>query len=363
MDVNEYLRYVWFGNTIGTWLIAATILAGGVGVLMVVKSLLVGRFISFANRTPNQVDDLVVELLRRTRLLILVILLVAGVGFTLLVLPASVRTAIKVVAVIALFFQGMSWGNGIISFWVQRYAVRRGMTTGPAAATVGAVVVLLRIALFLVLFLFALDNLGFAIGPLVAGLGIGGIAVALAVQNILGDLFAALSIALDKPFVVGDFITIDTLGGTVEHIGLKTTRLRSLSGEQIIVGNADLLRSRINNHQRMVERRAVFTVGVTYELTPAQLGRIPVIIREAVERQKLTRFERSHFKSYGDSALNFETVYWVVTADYNAYMDIQQAVNVEIFGRFAEERIAFAHPTRTVHVISRDSSADGAATR
>ena len=251
---------------------------------------------------------------------------------------------------IALFFQGMAWGNGIISFWMQRYAVRRGMTTGPSAATVGALVFLVRIALFVVLLLFALDNLGFAIAPLIMSLGIGGIAVALAVQNILGDLLAALSIILDKPFVVGDFIVIDTHMGTVEHIGLKSTRIRSLTGEQVIIGNADLLKARINNHKRRIERRSVFTVGVTYGMTPGQLQRIPVIIREAVERQELTRFDRSHFSRYGDSALEFESVFWVLSPDYNAYMDIQHAVNVEIFTRFGEEGIEFAYPTRTLHI-------------
>jgi small-conductance mechanosensitive channel len=361
MDVREYLTLEWYGNTLGTWLIALGVFLAVVGVLLLLRRLIVGRFFRFAGRTSNQVDDLLVDLLKRTRVTVLAILALASIALLLLVLPGPLRTAAKVIAVMALFVQGMSWGNAIISFWVHHYAARRGMTTGSSAATVGALVVLARLVLFLVLFLFALDNLGFEIAPLVAGLGIGGIAVALAVQNILGDLFAALSIVVDKPFVVGDFIIIDTHMGTVEHIGLKTTRLRSLSGEQVIIGNADLLRARINNYQRMVERRAVFSIGVAYETPPAAIARIPVMIREAIGHQDRVRFDRSHFKAFGDSALTFETVYWVLTPDYNAYMDIQQAINIELFSRFRAEDIAFAYPKRTVTLVDRgaDAGADG----
>ena len=350
MDVRQYLTYVWYGNTVGTWLLAAGILAAVIAVLMLIKHVLVGRFIRFAGRTPNQVDDVIVDLVKRTRISVLIILAFAGVALTLLVLIPPIRTALKFIAVIALFLQAMSWGNSIISFWVTHYAARRGMTTGSSAGTIGALVVLARVALFIVLFLFALDNLGFKIAPLIAGLGIGGIAVALAVQNILGDLFAALSIVVDKPFAVGDFIVIDTHSGTVEHIGLKSTRLRSLSGEQIIIGNADLLKARINNYQRMVERRAVFTIGVTYETRADLVQRVPTIVREAVSHQARTRFDRSHFRKFGESSLDFETVYWVLSPDYNVYMDIQQAINLELFTRFREEGIEFAYPTRTIHV-------------
>lgn len=356
MDVNDLLNTQWLGNSVRDWLIAVAILAAVVAALIGIKALVVGRFIKFATRTSNEIDDLVVELLRRTRLTVLIILAIAAVGFTTLELLPPIRTAFKFVAVIALFFQGMSWGNGVISFWVQRHASRRGMTTGPSGATVGALVVLVRIVLFLVLLLFALDNLGFQITPLVTGLGIGGIAVALAVQNILGDLFAALSIVLDKPFAVGDFLVIDTHSGTVEHVGLKTTRLRSLSGEQIIIGNADLLKARISNFQRMVERRAVFRLGVVYETTQEQLSRIPAIVRLAVVRQNLTRFDRCHLKQFTDNDLEFETVYWMLTADYNVYMETQQAINLEIFRRFSEEKIELAHRARVYQLTTSPPS-------
>ena len=350
MDVPEYLSYVWYGNTVGQWLLAAGIFAASVAILMLVKRLVIGRFFHFASRSPNEIDDIIVELLKRTRVSVLMIFALAGVTLLLLVLAPPVRTAIKFVAVVALFFQGMSWGNAIISYWVSHYAARRGMTSGSSAGTVGALVVLARVALFIILLLFALDNLGFQIAPLIAGLGIGGIAIALAVQNILGDLFAALSIVVDKPFAVGDFIVIDTHLGTVEHIGLKSTRIRALSGEQIIIGNADLLKARINNYKRMVERRAVFKLGVTYDTDADALRRIPGIVQQAIAQQDRTRFDRCHFRTYSDSSLDFETVYWVLTPEFNAYMDIQQAINLEILIRFRAEGIEFAYPTRTIHL-------------
>jgi small-conductance mechanosensitive channel len=201
-----------------------------------------------------------------------------------------------------------------------------------------------------VVLLLVLDNMGINITALVAGLGVGGIAVALAVQSILGDLFASLSIVLDKPFVVGDFLIIDDYMGSVEHVGLKTTRLRSLTGEQLVLSNTDLLSSRIRNYGRMQERRALFTLGVTYQTPRDKLRQIPEIIREAIEASEKTRFDRSHFKSYGAYSLDFETVYYVLEPDYALYMDIQQAVNLAIHERFEAEGIEFAFPTQTLFV-------------
>jgi small-conductance mechanosensitive channel len=183
---------------------------------------------------------------------------------------------------------------------------------------------------------------------------VGGIAVALAAQNILGDLFSSMSIVLDKPFVLGDFIIVGDLMGTVEKIGLKTTRIKSLSGEQLVFSNSDLLNSRIRNFKRMQERRAVFSIGVTYETPYEKLQTIPATIREVIESQELARFDRAHFASYGDFALVFEIVYYMKRPEYDLYMDTQQAINLELFRRFAESGIAFAYPTQTVHLNKPD---------
>jgi small-conductance mechanosensitive channel len=212
------------------------------------------------------------------------------------------------------------------------------------------------VALWAVLLLMILDNLGFNITTLVASLGIGGIAVALAVQNILGDIFASLSIAMDKPFVIGDFIIVGEQLGTVEYIGLKTTRIRSLSGEQIVFSNNDLLNSRIRNFKRMYERRVLFGFGVVYQTSHEQLKKIPVMVREIIEGLENTRFDRAHFKEYGDSSLNFEVVYYVRSPDYNVYMDIQQDINLALFEQFTKAGIDFAYPTRTLYIARTDAA-------
>ena len=195
---------------------------------------------------------------------------------------------------------------------------------------------------------FLLDNLGFKISAVVAGLGIGGIAVALAAQTVLGDLFSYFTIFFDRPFEVGDFIVIDDFLGTVEYIGIKTTRLRSLSGEQLIFSNTDLTSSRLRNYKRMENRRVVFQLGVTYQTKTEQLREIPEIIAHIIKKSDNTVFDRAHFSSYGDFSLNFETVYYVKSRDYNIYMDTQQTINLLIYRQFAEEGIEFAYPTQTL---------------
>jgi small-conductance mechanosensitive channel len=185
-----------------------------------------------------------------------------------------------------------------------------------------------------------------------ASLGVAGIAVALALQNVLSDLFASMSIALDKPFVIGDFIIIGDFMGTVEKIGVKTTRLRSLSGEYLIFANSDMLSSRIRNYTRMHERRIVFSLGVTYNTPYEKLHLIPTMIQKIIEAQEETRFDRAHFASYGDFSLNFEIVYYVLSADYNRYMDIQQAINLAIFKAFEDTGIEFAFPTQTLYMAN-----------
>ena len=241
--------------------------------------------------------------------------------------------------------------------WLERR--RRQTATVADRAVVGSLGVIafvVRVGIWSLVALVALDNLGIDVTALVAGLGIGGIAVALAAQNLLGDLFASLAIAFDKPFLVGDFLILDEYLGSVEAIGVKTTRLRSLSGEQIILSNSDLLKSRVRNYGRMAQRRIVMTHNVTYDTALQHLRTIPKIVRKAIESQPETRFDRSHFARHGASSLDFESVYYVLSADYNQYMDIQQAINLEIHERFAELDIQFAYPTQRLY-ISRAATA------
>lgn len=266
-------------------------------------------------------------------------------------IPADQRKWIHYAWIVILVSQIALWGNRMITLAVAR-SFERQREVDPAAATHLMLAGLVgRIVLWSIALLVTLDNLGFNITTLMASLGIGGIAVALAVQNILGDIFSSVSIALDKPFVIGDFIVVDNFMGTVEYIGMKTTRLRSLGGEQIVISNTELLKNRIRNYKRMQERRVAFEFGIAYETPLREIERIPHLVRKIVADERFaTRFDRAHFKAYGDSALLFEVVYYVLDPDYNKYMDIQQGINLALLRAFRERDIAFAYPTRTLYV-------------
>ncbi len=217
---------------------------------------------------------------------------------------------------------------------------------------------LINFALWIIGAIFLLDNLGFRISTVVAGLGVSGIAVAIAAQGILGDLFSYFVIFFDRPFEVGDFLIFNDKLGSVEKIGIKTTRIRALSGEQLVVSNSDLTGSRVHNYKRMQERRVVFEFGVTYQTPAERLESIPVLVREIIEGREETRFDRSHFKRFGDFSLVFETVYYVLTSDYARYMDIQQEINLAIYRAFEERGIDFAYPTSRV-ILSKDATVEG----
>lgn len=341
------LGQTYYGNTVLDWLTALGVVVATVLLLYLAKRIILSRLTAWSKKTETRLDDFAVDILAGTRFLFLLII-AFYFGSQYLELPPKPTRLITHFAVIALLVQVALWGNRGIALWLSDYLKRHRETDAASATTVSILGFIARVVLWSVLLLMILDNLGFNITTLVASLGIGGIAVALAVQNILGDIFASLSIAMDKPFVIGDFIIIDEIMGTVEYIGLKTTRLRSLSGEQIVLSNNDLLKSRIRNYKRMYERRVVFGFGVVYQTPHEKLKRIPAIAREIIEGLEKTRFDRAHFKEYGESSLNFEVVYFVKDPDYNVYMDIQQSINLAIFERFARDGIDFAYPTRTL---------------
>jgi small-conductance mechanosensitive channel len=341
------LDTVFYHNTVLTWIIAAGVMVLVFTVLRLLKAVFHRRFAALGKKTTTDVDDLVAGLLRRIKLyFLLAVALYAGSQF--LALPETLKAFLQKLVVVAFLLQAVVWGSAVLDFLIQRSRKKKGDEDKAGLTTYSALSFVGRLALWSVALLLILDNLGVNITTLIAGLGVGGIAVALAVQNILGDLFASMSIVLDKPFVIDDFIVVDDLRGTVKHIGLKTTRIASLGGEEIVFANSDLLKSRVRNFKRMQERRIVFTVGVTYQTPAEKLEAIPGMIRETVEAQERTRFDRSHFQAYGDFALVFETVYFMTVPDYAAYMDTQQAINLALYRKFATEGIEFAYPTQTI---------------
>lgn len=354
-----WLDLVILRNALSAWLIALGLTLVVMLALPAIQGQIRRRLQSRAAQQDAVISRYAVEIVGGTRRSIM-FLVAIFVGARALDLPAKIDATLTTVTAVALLLQTTLWALEAFNVWVTRYEQRARARDAGDATIVGLISFVGRTAICAIATLMILDNLGFNITTLVASLGIGGIAIALAVQNVLADLFASLSIGLDKPFVVGDFIIVGDMMGTVEHVGLKTTRLRSLSGEQLIFSNTDLLQSRIRNYKRMYERRIVFTFGVLYDTPRDALGRLPGIVREIIESQDGVRFDRAHFFSFGDSSLDFEVVYYVLDADFNHYMDIQQAINLAMIDRFVELGVAFAFPTRTLHIESVPRTAPAA---
>lgn len=345
----QWLSQYGLDETNDRWMVAAVVFVITVALVYLMKSIVVRRVADLAARSSTVWDDAAVDAIQQTRAWF-VFVVAAFCASLVLLISDSTRQILQTVVVLALLLQMAFWGHVLIGAVVERYVEKRAKYDPAAVMTISALGLLGKLVLFVVLLLLALDNLGIDVTALIAGLGVGGIAVALAVQNILGDLLASLSIVFDKPFVIGDFIIIGDQMGTVQHIGLKTTRLASLSGEQLVFSNNDLLQSRIRNFKRMAERRVVFSVGVTYDTPRETLKNIPSELRQIVEAQEEVRFDRAHFKDFGDFSLNFEIVYYVLTADYNRYMDIQQSINFTIHQRFESVGASFAYPTQMLYV-------------
>jgi small-conductance mechanosensitive channel len=335
-------------NTVRAWLASVGIALVSFFLLRYVTAGVLGRLAHVASRTRNKWDDVLAEALNGTRSLALLAVAVYA-GAHALALPGDVSGILRSITVIALLMQAGLWVSRGLTAWLVHRTEEDAADEPARVMTMNVIGIAAKVVLWSMVLLLTLDNLGVDVTALVAGLGVGGVAVALAAQSILGDLFASLSIVLDKPFVLGDFLVVGDFLGSVEAIGLKTTRLRSLSGEQVVFSNSDLLGSRVRNFGRMYERRVVLKLGVTYQTTRDQLGAIPGILRGAIEGQRdQVRFDRSHMAAYGDFAIIFESVYYVLSSDYARHMDIQQAIFLKIHEEFEEQGIEFAYPTQTV---------------
>jgi small-conductance mechanosensitive channel len=349
----SFLHLKYHGATIGSMCLAFAIALTVLLSLRWLRDAIATRLDGFAARTTTTLDDLTLALVRRTNLIFLLAVALYAGSHALPLRPRTI-TNLQLALMVVMLWQVGLWAHEVIDYAIKQMMQRRaGEDTGLRTAA-GAMAFMARVAVWSLLVLVALSNLHVNITTLIAGLGVGGIAVALALQNVLGDLFASLSILLDQPFAVGHFIVVDDIAGTIDHVGLKSTRVRSLSGEEIVVSNADLLKSRIHNYKRLFERRILFSFGVTYDTGYDKLASIPATVREIIQGVPKTRFDRAHFKDYGDSSLNFEVVYFVMDPDYNIYMDIQQAINLEIYRRMEQASIEFAFPTRTVYVAHTD---------
>ncbi len=343
--MNSILQYKFLSNSILNWGIAVLITLLSIGFMFIVKRVALQKIKLLTEKTENRIDDTVVDMFKiKTKLFFLVIF---SIYIGSLSIKTPYRNLINSVAMAALFLQIAIWLNYLIGKISQSVTLKK-QDSGTQTAYKG-IAIAAKIGLWSFLVLLIMNNFGINITALATGLGIGGVAVALSVQKILGDLFASVSILLDKPFVVDDFIVINEYAGNVERIGIKTTRIRSLTGEQIIFSNTDLLNSRIKNYKRMKERRILFSIGITYDTPYEKIEQITEIIKRIVNEED-ARFGRCHFKNYGASSLDFETVYYIKSADYGKYMDIQHNINMKLFKTFYDKNIEFAYPTSVVYV-------------
>lgn len=342
--MEKFLKYVLLGNSVQDWAIAFAIIAGCMLFARLLKRIVIIRIQKAAERTRSTLDDFIVSVINRT-VMPYVFILSIYFGLKYLWIDPRIERILEVAILFVSVFYIIRTVTDIITYLFQSYA-QKGNNAEAQIKQAKGILIIIKLLIWVIGIVFLIDNLGYNITTIITGLGIGGIAIALAAQTVLGDLFSYFVIFFDKPFETGDFIIVGDKMGSVEYIGIKTTRLRALGGEQLIVANTDLTNSRVQNYKRMEKRRVVTAIGVTYETSPEKLKKIPDIVKGIIESQPNIQFDRAHFTGFGNFSLNFEIVYFVANPDYNMFMDRQQAIALGIFEAFKNEDIVFAYPTQ-----------------
>jgi len=347
MDI-EILQQTFFQNRVMDYLISIAVFVAGILAIKIIKSIFLHKLKVWSKKTSTTIDDFLIRIIEKK----LVPLLYFGLLYlaikTLTLSPSAIK-ALDISGLVVLTYFSLRFIMELINYSLETYWLKKEVDPLRQQSLKG-IMPIIKVIVWGIGITFLLDNLGFEISTIVAGLGIGGIAVALAAQAILGDLFSYFVIFFDKPFEIGDFIIVGDFLGSIEHIGIKTTKVRSLGGEQLVFSNTDLTNSRIRNYKRMEKRRVVFKLGTIYQTTTGQLKEIPGIIKNVIVNISDTVFDRAHFSSYGDFSLDFEVVYYVLSSDYNKYMDIQQEINFAIREEFEKRGIEFAYPTQTLFI-------------
>lgn len=344
--MNNFWNTVYFENSLLTYTITVAGILIGLAIVRLLKEVLLIRLKRWSQKTKTTFDDFIVESFDRSVIPILYILVMYA-GLNYLTLPVKADTVIHIAMLLACTFYLLRFINSTIQYFVLSFLKRKDDGDVKQKQARGLLVII-KVIIWMLGIVFLLDNFGYNVSTIIAGLGIGGIAIALAAQTILGDLFSYFVILFDCPFEIGDFIIVDDKMGVVEYIGIKTTRLKTLSGEQLVCSNKDLTDARLHNFKRMEKRRVVFSIGVTYQTSADVLESIPQLIKEIIISNDDVVFDRGHFASYGASSINFEFVYFVLTADYNVYMDKQQAIYLNMYREFENRGIEFAYPTQTL---------------
>lgn len=346
--IEEFLQREFYHNRLSEYLTCLAIILGGILAVRVFKAFALRRLKAWAEKTPTRYDDFLVDRIHRTGIP-LAYLGIVQASLRVLTLTPRVERIIDMAGIILLTLIVIVFTVSLVRYGFEEYSRKRGEDATSDRALRG-VIGLTTTLVWITGALFMLDNLGFRISTVIAGLGIGGIAVALAAQTILGDLFGYFVILFDRPFEIGDFIVVGDHMGVIERFGIKTTRIASLTGEEIVVSNKDLTDSRVRNYKRMARRRVAFRLGVTYQTPVERLREIPGIVADVFREIEGATLDRVHFFSYGDFSLIHEIVYYVDGNDYTRYMDIQQEANLRIHEEFEKRRIVFAYPTQTLYL-------------
>jgi len=346
--ITEFLQREFYHNRISEYLVCLAILAGGVLAVRIVEILVLRRLKAWAEKTSTNFDNFLIDRIHRTGAP-LAYVGIAHSSLGVLTLTPRVERIIDMLGIVLLTLLAILFTVALVRYGFEENMRKQGVDATRDRALKG-VVSLTKAMVWIIGALFLLDNLGFKISTVIAGLGIGGIAIALAAQAILGDLFGYFVILFDRPFEIGDFVIVGDYMGTIERFGIKTTRIASLGGEQIVVSNKDLTDSRVRNYKRMARRRVVFRLGVTYQTPAALLREIPAIVTDTFREIEGATLDRVHFFSYGDFSLIYEIVYYVDGNDYAKYMEVQQMANLRIYEEFEKRKIEFAYPTQTLYL-------------
>ncbi len=342
-----FLENIYFGNTIRQYLICLGVFFALLALFKIFQAVALHRLKKLAEKTKTDIDDMIIKIVEKVKPPFYLFLSLY-VALYFISVNAIARKAVNSLLIIMVFYQ-LAVAVQILINFVANKAIYKDDDKSQEGAikTISFIAKLIVWSFGLIL---VLGNIGINVTSLVAGLGVAGIAVALALQNILSDLFSSFAIHFDKPFVVGDFIVVGKHTGVVEKIGIKTTRIRALQGEEIVISNQELTSARIHNFKKMKERRISLDIGVVYKTKADKLKKIPVMIKNIIDRIPQARFDRAHFKSFNDSNLGFEIVYFVESKDYADYMDTNQKIHLKIKESFEKEKIEFAFPTQSIYM-------------
>ncbi len=339
----QLMTFTYFNNTGWDYAVAALVFLGLFISLRIFKTIVLAYLNVLAKKTKNQIDDYVIGIVNSIHWPYYAFIAVY-IATLFLTIPDTVSQGRDILLIIFTGYYVVKALQSMVDVYIQSYE-KRQKEDAHALHFVGVIV---KGALWVLVILAILANLGINITSLIAGLGIAGIAIGLALQNVLADIFASVSIFFDKPFKRGDFIIVGDKMGTVQHIGIKTTRVKALQGEEIVFSNTQLTKAELRNFKKMQKRRIAFSIGVTYDTPVAKLEKIPDTIMKILTAEKLAEADRVHFKSFGDFSLNYEIVYYMLDPDYGKFMDTQQSINLAIAKAFQKDKIEFAFPTQTI---------------